>query len=172
MLYKNIPNADKLEELVKDLGHPFLVATSYGFFKWAHVNSYLNIIYTYHNRVIPYNEAPYQLDTTPFQNIKPEVYNRGDMVEVLEVAREVANYEDWDDEKKEMIGKQFCIERAYTDLGGVCYGLGDYYLPHFAVRKVVDFAELEKPKPEPEKKTVTLELTDEQLEKIKEVLKN
>jgi hypothetical protein len=72
----------------------------------------------------------------------------GDTVEVLEVAREVGNYEYWWEEKKEMIGKQFCIERVCDNEYGTYYGLNEWVFPHYTVRKVVDFAETE-PEPEP-----------------------
>jgi hypothetical protein len=149
MLYKNIPNADELKELVRDLGHPFQIATSADkVLRWADTDSYPNIVYTWHSCEFLYDEAPFQLDTTPFQNIKPEVYEVGDTVEVLEVAREAGNYEYWSEKVEQMIGKQFCVENVCDDCDGVSYELGGYHFPSYAVRKVVDFAETE-PEPEP-----------------------
>jgi hypothetical protein len=118
----------------------------------------------------------FQLDTTPFQNIKPEIYKIGDTVEVLEVVKDCWGFSNWPDAKKELVGKKHKIKLVYDTYTGIYYSLSislnhNYVFPHYAVRKVVDFAELE-PKAEVEKKTVTLELTDEQLEKIKEVLEN
>jgi hypothetical protein len=171
MLYKNIQNADKLVKLMEQhklLGSPVWKArvdhNPHGegspTWLWFRIDNNGNLVTCFNNQGnidgIDYAwgepwktsyTGTFQLDTNPFENIKPEVYEVGDIVEVLKVAREIGGYEGWPEGKKDMIGKQFRVEKVYDEITGVSYTLQniDVYclFPAYAVRKVVDFAETE-----------------------------
>jgi hypothetical protein len=177
MLYKNIPNATELVKLIEQHKLPNFPAwrakvdhnpngEGSPTWLWFGIDDDDGFLHTYFSDQDDINNVDYawdkhwhtiykgtfQLDSNPFQNIKPEVYKVGDTVEVLEVARKVGNYEYWFEKVEEMIGKRFCVENVCDDCDGVSYGLGGYYFPSYAVRKVVDFADLENPESEPELK--------------------
>ncbi len=96
------------------------------------------------------------------EGVKPQLFEVGDLVEVCESARECGDFEDWNREKKDMIGKQYIIDKVKDDSYGIRYMISDFYLfPHYALKKVIEA-------PKPIKKSVTLELTDEQLQQIKQ----
>lgn len=83
---------------------------------------------------------------------KPEVYQAGDYVEVLENTRECGGFEGWASEVKEMVGGIFEIIGVTDSSKGVIYALGvGYSFPHYCVKKV------EKPE------ELTLEITMAQI---------
>lgn len=72
---------------------------------------------------------------------KPEVYEVGDTVLITEEAKKCGNYEDWNDKRKETIGKKYKIEGTYDNGYGVSYIIkdkngGDYTFPHYCCQKV------------------------------------
>jgi len=76
------------------------------------------------------------LETTPWQNIKPEVYAVGDTVMILENARECGGYKKWGSQKVSMIGRKTCrIEKVGDNDSGLYYGIKDFtsgYVYNFA----------------------------------------
>ena len=103
-------------------------------------------------------KGTFDLDTTPFQNIKPEVYKVGDTVKILENVRECGNYNEWAENKKETIGKIFKIFAVDDSDYGVSYGIQHpIYLwfasfPAYCIQKI----EPVEPEPEPEPQTITI----------------
>jgi hypothetical protein len=166
MIAQNIPNADKLvKEAPED--RPFKIWVESNpigeggpQWLWAHIDhrGYLNTYLLKQNNIngVEYHSheawhgfyaGKFHLDTAPFQNIKPEVYEVGDTVEVLGAARAIDDYE----YKIDMIGKRFEIKAIQNYPSEVGYILNGWYFPSYAVRKVVDFAKTEpEPKPKPD----------------------
>lgn len=98
----------------------------------------------------------------PCEGKKPQPFEVGDYVEVLENARECGDFKDWRSEKKEYVSSTGIIRQVFDDSDGISYIVDEgWLLPHYCLRKV------DPPKP----KTVTLELTKEQLQKIQDILK-
>lgn len=97
-----------------------------------------------------YYKGTFNLDTAPLHNIKPEVYKKGDTVEVLENVTQDGCFNLYADTTKEkiknMIGKTFPIQTSYDNYGGVYYEANKHLISHYAVRKVVDFDDLENNK--------------------------
>jgi hypothetical protein len=67
---------------------------------------------------------------------KPEVYKKGDIVVILESARECADFNKWGHKEKEMIGKKSIIDFAMDNNYGVYYKINDCFFPHYCVKKV------------------------------------
>jgi hypothetical protein len=71
------------------------------------------------------------------QNMKPEVYEVGDWVEVLPNIKEIGDYDKFNSIKKEMEGKQFEITRVRDTYEGLCYTTNDSYIfPNYCLKKV------------------------------------
>lgn len=101
--------------------------------------------YGWHN----YHTGSFEL-VLPFdQFTKPEVYEIGDTVEILLNIKECGKYYLFDDEKKEMIGKEYKIEHVIDNNAGVHYVILDCYFPHYCVKKI---------------ETPVVEMTQEQIE--------
>jgi hypothetical protein len=112
----------------------------------------------------------FDLDTTPFQHIKPEVYKAGDTVQILENARDCGDYCDWDDDKKSMVGKVFKIFSVYDTNEAVWYSIqptkSAWYVnfPLYCIQKIETI-------PEPVEELLQVQLTEKQFSKLKEMLK-
>ena len=74
----------------------------------------------------------------PFtQHTKPEVYQVGDTVEVLENVRECGDYEKLGEEEKLIVGKKVTIAHVVDNFYGLSYQIiNGCYLPHYCVRRV------------------------------------
>jgi len=93
--------------------------------------------------LVVYTEAEAGVTTLPFSSfswdtieplpLTPPPYKKLDKVIILDVAREVINYSDWDQKKKDMIWKVF-------DIGDVSYSIGiwDYEFPYWAIAPSFD----------------------------------
>ena len=105
----------------------------------------------------------------PCEGKKPQAFEVDDKVEVLENIKEYATYDVWIKEAKNCIGKKGVIQQVGDDWHGVYYqvyfsDIRDWFIfPHYAL-KLINSVKQKKQK-------VTLELTEEQLEKIKEIIK-
>jgi hypothetical protein len=116
-------------------------------------------------------EGTFDLDTAPFQNVKPEVYQVGDTVEVLDTVKLDAifyNLRSTIQERiKDMVGKTFKIQTTYDNDHSVFYEVNGRDLPHYAVRKIIDFNDIEKSESQ---EKITVELTSEEYNKLKKIL--
>ena len=75
------------------------------------------------------------------QHQKPEIYQVGSTVEILESARDCGTYSNWDSAKQGIIGTEQVIEKVYDDSSGVAYSmesLVDYatLVPHYCVKLI------------------------------------
>jgi hypothetical protein len=71
--------------------------------------------------------------------LPPPPYKVWDKVIILDVAKQVANYSEWDQQKKDMIWKVFTI----GDIS-FCIGIGEYSFPYWAVAPYFDDKEEEE----------------------------
>lgn len=82
---------------------------------------------------------------------KPPVLKVGDKIQILEVAKECGNYEDWDKEKKDMVGTVGEIKEVIDNSQGVYYWIWNkdksnwWNFPHYAVCLAVDEPAEEEP---------------------------
>ena len=96
-----------------------------------------NIHYTYSTFWHKKYKGSFEL-VLPFdQHTKPEVYQVGDTVEVLENVRECGDYEKWGEEEKFIVGKKVTIAHIEDSFYGLSYQIiNGCYLPHYCVKKV------------------------------------
>lgn len=104
----------------------------------------MNIVYDNWSRFISWDGSnfyysefeSYGIDPLP---LTPPPYKKWDKVIILDVAREVINYSDWAQQKKDMVWKVFTI-------GDVSYSIGiwGYEFPYFAVAPYFDDAKQTK----------------------------
>lgn len=99
----------------------------------------------------------------PYQNIKPEVYEVGDTVEVLENLKDCRNFIETS-VLKNHIGDIFTITEVFDDYSGICYTLdSNFTYPHYCLKKV-NISKL--------KETINIDGIDYTLSEIKKALKN
>lgn len=76
------------------------------------------------------------------QHVKPEVYKQGDLVEILENARECGDFEGWVGRAKNMIGTLCEIREVRDNAYGIYYQIYTtdqsdwWWFPHYCVKKV------------------------------------
>ena len=80
-------------------------------------------------------------ESTNHQYQRPEIYPVGTAVEILENARDCREYQDWNSDRKAMIGKEYVIEKVYDDYAGVSYKLAIYndfgqIFPHYCLKRI------------------------------------
>lgn len=133
---------------LKSAGGPYSAIAFYDGFGHCPVSYYRNEGYT----IITVAEAEQKLKAMypekfgiSIPHIKPEVYKVGDMVEILENARECRRYEFWDNKKTQMIASgAFEIQGVHDDMYGISYDIynksesNHWVFPHYCVRKVED----------------------------------
>jgi hypothetical protein len=196
MIIKNIPNRQQLAELflkyrvgdipffkTKVQSNPFGEGTPQWLWSMLQYDDYLvtategqhdidGVDYAFAERWDEY-EGKYDLDTAPFQNIKPEVYKEGDVVEVLENVKLSSTFHIHSisdrNNIKNMVGHTFQISSSHDNNFGVSYKINGYTVPHYAVRKIVDFNDIEKSEAQ---ETTTIEVTKKELEIIKKIREN
>lgn len=89
------------------------------------------------------NINEYWENPTPIP-MKPKVLPVGTKVRILEIAREVGGFDEWENKKKEMVGKIGVITEVNDGSSGVYYGVwnGDktvwLYIPAYAVAPVFE----------------------------------
>jgi hypothetical protein len=72
-----------------------------------------------------------------------------------------------------MIGKTFQVLSSYDGDSGVYYKINGYTIPHYAVRKIVDFNDIEKSESqEIAEEEVTVKLSRADYNKLIELLNN
>lgn len=85
----------------------------------------------YHNEFESYDIYPFPLTPPP--------YKVWDKVIILDVAKQIINYSEWGQKKKDMIWKVFTIDDVIF-----CIDIGEYSFPYFAVAPYFDDEEEEK----------------------------
>jgi hypothetical protein len=199
MIITNIPNKQQLVELflkyrvgdipffkIKIQSNPFGEGTPRWLWASLQDNTYLDTLLCNQNNIdgVDYAyrsgwrdyEGTFDLDTAPFQNVKPEVYKEGDVVEVLESLKQMGRfgyYSEMQQQKmNDMVGKSFDITKVEDSGLGVFYVINDSYIPHYAVRKIVDFSDLENSETrEIAEDEVTVKLSRKDYNKLIELLK-
>ena len=89
--------------------------------------------------------------------IKPPLLKVGDRVEILEIAKECGDYDEWDKEKQQMVWKVYTIKRVYDDYNGILYDIDGYNFTHYCVCLAGE-----------EKKPRTLMMTDAEWKEFQE----
>mgnify|MGYP006888286146 FL=1 len=81
----------------------------------------------------------FEYDTIEPLPLTPPPYKEWDKVIILDVAKQVANYSEWDQKKKDMIWKVFTIDDVIF-----CIDIWEYSFPYWAVAPYFDDKEEEK----------------------------
>ena len=86
---------------------------------------------------VNYYKGTFEL-VLPFdQHTKPEVYQVGDTVEVLENVRECGDYKEWNEQAQSLVSTKHKIVVVYDWENGVSYEIKNgCILPHYCVRRV------------------------------------
>lgn len=108
----------------------------------------------YHDEFESYSIYPFPLTPPP--------YKEWDKVIILDVAKQVANYSEWDQKKKDMIWKVFTIDDVIF-----CIDIWEYSFPYWAVAPYFD----DKEEEEKQTKIQKLETQLSQIAKELELLK-
>jgi hypothetical protein len=83
-----------------------------------------------------YHLSKEQINAVEIIKFKPiprpiKLFKVGDKVDIMENARECGDYESWDKQKKEMVGKKgFEIRRIYNCWNGISYDIEEDDFPH------------------------------------------
>lgn len=103
----------------------------------------------------------------PYNNIKPELYQVGDIVEVLENIKDCKDFYDCIPEKQESIGKTFKIKYVFdSHYDGICYLLeNDYRYAHHCLKKVNSVNSTDKQEQDLIEKIKKLEAKIEELDR-------
>ena len=156
MRKSNLTYEQLIELAPKD--RPFQVEVENGDIYWCWTKEDKLLICFMDNNVF-YLEDIYKGTFTlidEYRNIyeKPEVLEVGTEVEILESARECGDYDGWNHEQKNMIGKIGKVISFYDKNDGIVYWVKNgnyaYYFPHYCVRPVEKVEEKEEIKGIPE----------------------
>lgn len=109
----------------------------------THLNHKINDIdYSYDTEWHDEYKGSFELVLQFDQFTKPEVYQVGDVVEVLESAKDCGTYEEWEEIRRNMVGKKYRISKTHDDRSGVSYSLYNdveetcYSFPHYSLKKI------------------------------------
>jgi hypothetical protein len=174
MIHTNLTRHELIEKAPKD--KDFLIRHDNEVYQ-AYIASdnelaVLETVKGYHKKVwvksldIKWYEGYYDLILEDNQNTKPEVYQVGDKVEILENARECGDFHIWASEKHNMVGQLgFEINEVVDGMGGIRYWIynfeksGIFLFPHYCVRRI-----------EKKEETINIEGKDYTLSQIKKAL--
>ena len=69
---------------------------------------------------------------------KPNLLPVGTKVNILECAKECVNYDNWFQDKQDMVGREFIIDKLVEENSGLGYIIDDMYFPHWCVSPIID----------------------------------
>ena len=91
------------------------------------------VVYVAEAGVTTLPSASFSWDTIEPLPLTPPPYKEWDKVIILDVAKQVANYSEWDQKKKDMIWKVFTIDDVIF-----CIDIWEYSFPYWAVAPYLD----------------------------------
>ena len=97
--------------------------------------------YQFNTSWAKYYEGTFTLaeETEDLRFRRPDVYEVGDLVQVMDIAREVGGFEIWSTKAQDMVGNVYIINTVNDNSNGVYYNLkngeGEYRFPCYCVKK-------------------------------------
>jgi len=99
----------------------------------------------YGKTLSPTEESVEREEAVDLRFRRPDVYEVGDLVQVMDIAREVGGFETWSKKAQDMVGNVYIITCVNDNFNGVYYNLengeGEYRFPYYCVKKTTQVKE-------------------------------